>query len=190
MKNSNIIKLPNDISLIYCNNKKIIVFSGPTKKKSLKVKLKLLILSSKKLIKVSSVTFSNISNNEKKKIKALQGTTVALLKQMLIETSTTLYQKLKLNGIGYKIVPLESFENQLLMLKLGFSHFIYYRIISEEIAVFCKKQTQLFILSNSYQRITQLSNSIREIKKPEPYKGKGILYSNEKITIKKGKKVK
>ena len=64
------IKLPNDISLIYCDKKKIIVFSGPVNKKSLKLKLKLRIFNSKNLIKVSLVPFSNVSNNEKKKFKS------------------------------------------------------------------------------------------------------------------------
>lgn len=182
------IKIPNDISLIYCNKKKIITFTGPINRKSLKVKLKLIISNSKKLIKVSLLPFSNISNIEKKNLKALRGTTVALIKQLIIETSTTLFQKLKLVGIGYRSIPVETFKNQLIILKLGFSHFIYYRI-PKEIKFFCKKQTQLFILGNSYQQTTQISDSIRAIKKPEPYKGKGILYANETINIKKGKKI-
>lgn len=186
--NNNAIKIPNDISLIYCNKKKIIIFSGPINRKSLKLKLKLIIINSKNLIKVSFLPFSHISNAEKKKLKSLQGTTVALLKQLIIETSITIYQKLKLFGIGYKFITLENFNDQLIMLKLGFSHFIYYKI-PKEIKVFCKKQTQLFIVGKSYQKSTQIANSIRAIKKPEPYKGKGILFVNEKINLKKGKKI-
>jgi len=189
MKNKdNTIKIPNDISLIYCNKKKIIIFSGPINRKSLKLKLKLIILNSKNLIKVSLLTFSEISNAEKKKLKSLQKTTVALLKQLIIETSITLYQKLKLVGIGYKFITLENFKNQLIMLKLGFSHFIYFKI-PKEIKFFCKKQTQLFIAGNSYQKVTQIANFIRTIKKPEPYKGKGILLASETINLKKGKKI-
>lgn len=188
IQKNNIIKIPNDISLVYCNKKKIIIFSGPINRKSLKLKLKLIISTSKKLIKVSLIPFSNISNPEKKNLKALQGTTVALIKQLIIETSTMICQKLKLVGIGYRAISVETFKDQLIMLKLGFSHFIYYRIFTE-IKFFCKKQTQLFILSNSFQQTTQTAASIRAIKKPEPYKGKGILYTNEIITLKKGKKV-
>jgi ribosomal protein L6P/L9E len=188
IQKNNIIKVPNDISLIYCDKKKIIIFSGPIDKKFLKVKLKLIISNSKKLIKVSLIPFSDISNIEKKNLRSLQGTIVALLKQLIIETSTLLSQKLKLVGIGYRSIPLETFENRLMTLKLGFSHFIYFRI-SEKINFFCKKQTQLFFLGNSYQEITQIVNYIRAIKSPEPYKGKGILYANEIINIKKGKKI-
>lgn len=190
MKNqkNDTIKVPNDVSLIYCDKKKIIVFSGPKSKKSLKVKLKLIISNSKKLIKVSLIPFSTISNTEKKKLKSLQGTTTALLKQLIVETSMTFYQKLKLIGIGYRAIPLETFEDQLLTLKLGFSHFIYFKI-PKKIKIFCKKQTQLFILGNSYKELTQITSAIRSIKVPEPYKGKGILYDNEIINIKKGKKI-
>jgi len=111
-----------------------------------------------------------------------------LLKQLIIETSTILSQKLKLVGIGYRSIPVENFKDKLILFKLGFSHFIYYRI-PKEINFFCKKQTQLFLLGNSYQQTTQIANSIKSIKKPEPYKGKGFLTANETINIKKGKKI-
>jgi ribosomal protein L6P/L9E len=188
IQKNNIIKVPNDISLIYCDKKKIIIFSGPIAKKILKVKLKLIISNSQKVIKVSLIPFANISNIEKKKLRSLQGTTVAILQQLVIETSTLFCQKLKLVGVGYRSIPLETFENKLMILKLGFSHFLYFRI-SKKINFFCKKQTQLFFLGNSYQEITQIVNNIRAIKPPEPYKGKGILYANEIIHLKKGKKI-
>lgn len=62
-----IIKIPNNISVLYCNKKKIISIIGPLKKKSLKLKVKILISNKKKIIKVSSLTFSEISNKKKKK---------------------------------------------------------------------------------------------------------------------------
>jgi large subunit ribosomal protein L6 len=187
MKNINI-KIPNDISLIYCNEKKIITFFGPKTHKSMKLKVQIFINENEKKIKVSSLPFSEIPNNERKKIKAMQGTTVALIKQILIETSTVLYQKLKLVGVGYRAFPDETFDNKLILFKLGFSHLIYFRI-PKELTVFCKKRTQLFISGNSYQNVTHISAAIRNLKKPEPYKGKGILYENEKIILKEGKKI-
>ena len=188
IQKNDIIKIPNDISLIYCEKKKIIILSGPINRKLLKIKLKLIINNSKKIIKVSLLPLSNISNTEKKNLKSIRGTTLALLKQLIIETSTILSQKLKLVGVGYRSIPVENFKDKLIMFKLGFSHFIYYRI-PKEINFFCKKQTQLFFLGNSYQQTTKIANSIKSIKKPEPYKGKGFLTANEKINIKKGKKI-
>ena len=182
------IKIPKDISLIYCNQKKIITFFGNKSHRSLKLKVHIFIDSIKKTIKVSSLPFSEISNNEKKKIKGIQGTTVALLKQMLTEVSTIIYKKLKIIGVSYRAVIEESFKNQLLLLKLGFSHLVYFRI-SKKLSLFCKKRTQLFVSGNSYKDITNIAALIRNLKKPEPYKGKGILYENEKIALKAGKKI-
>ena len=51
------------------------------------------------------------------------------------------------------------------------------------------KTNKLFIIGNSYQFVTQIAALIRSCKVPEPYKGKGILYATEKITLKEGKKV-
>ena len=183
-----IIKIPNNISVLYCNEKKIISIIGPLKKKSLKLKVKILISNKKRIIKVSSLTFSEISNNKKKKIKSIQGTTTALLKQLILETSITLYKKLKLVGIGYKAFNHENFKNKLLIFKLGYSHFIYFKIPAK-LKIFCLKSTKLFVYGNSYQEITQTSSIVRSYKKPEPYKGKGILYETEKIILKEGKKI-
>jgi len=182
------IKIPKYISVLYCNEKKIITFLGPLKKKSLKIKTKIFIIKNQKLIKVSSTSFSKISNAEKKKIKAIQGTTLALIKQSLIEVSSLLYQKLKLIGVGYRVFPVQKFENQLLLFKLGYSHMIYFKI-PNDLKIFCLKLTKLFICGNSYQELTQTAAFIRHCKPPEPYKGKGILYENEKIILKEGKKI-
>ena len=182
------IKIPKDISLIYCTKKKIITFFGPKSSQSLKLKVNIFIDNIEKTIKVSSLPFSDISNNEKKKIKAIQGTTVALLKQILTEISTVIYKKLKIVGVSYRALIEESFDNQLLLLKLGFSHLVYFRI-SNKLSLFCKKRTQLFVSSSSYQDVTHTAAIIRNLKSPEPYKGKGILYENEKILLKAGKKI-
>ena len=65
------IKIPQDVSLIYSENKKTLTVIGPLKKKSISLKLKIFIDKSKKIISVSHLTFLKISNAEKKKIKIL-----------------------------------------------------------------------------------------------------------------------
>ena len=182
------IKIPNDIKILYCNKKRVITLIGPFTKKSLILKVKILILKATKIIKISAVSLSKISNNQKKKIKTIQGTTVALIKKLITETSTVFYQKLKFVGVGYKAFKLENFKNKLVHLKLGYSHFIYFKI-PDNLKIFCLKFTKLFIYGNSYQNITKTASLIRYYKKPEPYKGKGILYENEKIKLKEGKKI-
>lgn len=184
----NTIKIPKDISLIFCNKKKILTLFGPKNCKSMKLKVNIFINDIKKIIQVSSIPFSDISNTEKKKVKSLQGTTVSLIKQILTEISTIIYKKLQIIGVSYRALIEETFNNQLLLLKLGFSHLVYFRVY-KQLSLFCKKRTQLFISGNSYQDVTQVAALIRNLKSPEPYKGKGILYQNEKIILKAGKKI-
>jgi large subunit ribosomal protein L6 len=182
------IKIPNHISVIYSREKKIITFLGPLNRKSLKLNIQLFIIKAKNIIRISTFSFFKISNNQKKKLKLAQGTTNALLQQLIVETSVSLHQKLKLVGIGYKAFIENNFEKKILLFKLGYSHYIYFKIPSK-IKVFCLKTTNLFIYGDSYTNITQIASFIRAYKKPDPYKGKGILYFNEKIKLKEGKKV-
>lgn len=188
IKKKHVIKIPKNVTILYCNEKKIITLIGPLSQKSLKLKVKIELLTNERLIKVTSNPFSKISNSQKKNILAIQGTTISLIKQLILETSHVLYKKLKLVGVGYRSFDVEEFEETLLSLKLGYSHPIYFKIPKKS-KIFCLKKTKLFIYGNSYQDVTQTASLIRSYKKPEPYKGKGILYENEKINLKEGKKV-
>lgn len=182
------IKIPKNIYVLYSAKKKIITLIGILSKKSLRLDVQLFILKSKNIIKISSLPFFKISNNNKKKMKSLQGTTIALIKQLIVETTVLFYQKLKFVGVGYRAFYVDNFENKLLLFKIGYSHFLYFKI-SNKITISCLKTTKLFIFGNSYQNVTQTASLIRSYKKPEPYKGKGILYENEKIILKEGKKI-
>jgi large subunit ribosomal protein L6 len=182
------IKIPKNIAILYCNTKNIITVIGPLDKKALKLKVKLEILKTERVINVTSIPVSKMPNNTRKKIKAIQGTATALIKQLLIETLTIFYKKLKFIGVGYRAFEVDRFKNELLLFKLGYSHPMYFKI-PKNLDIFCLKLTKLFIYSNSYQNITQIAATIQSYKSPEPYKGKGILYDNEKIQLKEGKKV-
>lgn len=183
-----IIKIPNHVTVLYFYDQDILTIVGPLKRKSIKLKLKLFFSEDQKTISVSSISGLKISNKQTKNINALKGTTAAIIKQVILETSYLLYQKLKFVGIGYRTFDVDNFENRLLMFRLGYSHPIFFKI-GEEATIFCLKKIKLFLYGNSYQNITQTAALIRSYKKPEPYKGKGILYENEKINIKEGKKV-
>jgi large subunit ribosomal protein L6 len=183
------IKIPNNITVIYYEKKNILVVIGPLSQKSLELKPQITLVTTKKLLIIKSVeTYLKISNSKKKYLSSLQGTTTALIKQLILETSYIFYKKLKLIGVGYRAFDVENFKNKLLLFKLGYSHSIYFKC-SLKSKIFCLKNTKLFIFGNSYQNITQYASFIRSYKKPEPYKGKGILYDNEKITLKEGKKI-
>ena len=183
-----VVKIPDNILVFYCRKKKILKLISPFKKRSLKLDIQILITKSENIIAITQIPFSGISNKKKKRIKAVQGTITALIKQLIIELSTTVNQKLKFVGIGYKIFNIESHLNKLVMFKLGFCHVIYFKV-PNLLNFFCLKATKLFIYGNLYQDVTQTSALIRSYKYPDPYKGKGILYWDEKIKLKMGKRI-
>lgn len=94
-------------------------------------------------------------------------------------------QRLELSGIGFKV----QLEGKDLVLNLGFSHPIRYAVPPELTAVI-EKNNAIIITGASKQRVGQIAAEIRQLKKPEPYKGKGIKYADEVIRRKAGKVVK
>ena len=80
------------------------------------------------MIKITREPFFNTSNNEKKKLKAIQGTQVNLLKQLLLDISFSFCKKLNLVGVGFRVSALEILTLNLLHFKLGYSHPIYFKI--------------------------------------------------------------
>ena len=90
-------------------------------------------------------------------------------------------------GVGYKVF-LHPQINNLLQFKLGYSHLIYYKL-PENMNVSISKSTIIYVSGDCLNTVTQTASNIRSYKKPEPYKGKGILYFNEQIKLKPGKKV-
>lgn len=188
MNSTKLIKIPKHITIIYDKKKKIIVVIGPIKTQSIKLQLKLKIIKKLNYIVVTCNSFKKMSNNESRNVKALQGTTAALIKKSFVEVTYLIYKKLKLVGVGYKVLIANSFDSKLLILKLGLSHPLYFKI-PETLKIVSLKLTKLFVYGTSYQDVSQISSTIRSYKKPEPYKGKGFLYDNEKIVLKEGKKV-
>ena len=182
------IKIPHDTAVIFSNEKKTLTVIGPLATKSMKLKLKITIDETKKILSVSPLTFFHTSNAEKKQIGALRSATVAQIKHLFIESSTTIFQKLKIIGVGYRIDFADTSERNLLTLKLGYSHFFYVKV-PKDLNLNCFTKTKFSIFGNSYHEICQLASKIRERKIPEPYKGKGILYENEIVALKEGKKI-
>ncbi len=182
------VKIPANISMYFCTKNQIIIFSSCGPQKKLILKTKLIIDKEAKLIKVTREPLVNISNNKRKKLKSIQVTQVMLLKQMLLEVSLSFSKKLNFIGVGFRVSIVKKSNFEFLQLKLGYSHFIYFKIPTN-LKFFCLKANKLFVIGNSYLFITQIVALIRSYKIPEPYKGKGILYSTEKIKLKEGKKI-
>ena len=184
----NIIKIPKNVSLYYCDTQRIIIFANSLGHKVLALKTKIILENTKRVIKITRDPFGNVSNNERKKLKAIQGTQVSLIKQSLLDMSFLFCKKLNIIGVGFRVSAAKISNFNLLHFRLGYSHYVYFKI-PKNLEIFCLKANKLLIVGNSYTTVTQVAALIRSFKIPEPYKGKGIVYTTEKIILKEGKKV-
>ena len=120
---------------------------------------------------------------ETKQARVMWGTTRNLVSSMLTGVSQGYRRSLEISGVGYRAAV----QGKTLMLQLGYSHDVNYPIPSD-IQIKCEKPTSILITGADKQRVGQVAAEIRDFRKPEPYKGKGIMYSGERIVRKEGKK--
>ncbi len=111
------------------------------------------------------------------------GATRAHLANMVLGVSKGYERKLELVGVGYRA----GVQGKVLNLTLGFSHAVNFDI-PDGIAIETPSQTEIVIKGVDRQRVGQVAAKIRAFRPPEPYKGKGVRYSGEQITLKEGKK--
>ena len=111
------------------------------------------------------------------------GSTRAHLANMINGVTKGYDRKLDLVGVGFRAAV----AGKTLNLTLGFSHPVAYPI-PEGITIETPSQTEILIKGADRQRVGQTAAEIRGIRPPEPYKGKGVRYSDEKISLKEGKK--
>ena len=111
------------------------------------------------------------------------GAARAHLANMVEGVSKGYEKKLELVGVGYRAAV----QGKSLNLTLGFSHAVNFPI-PEGISMETPSQTEIIIKGIDRQKIGQVCAKIRDIRPPEPYKGKGVRYSGEQITLKEGKK--
>lgn len=121
--------------------------------------------------------------NDSNRARAMWGLSRTLVQNMVTGASAGYTVNLEMNGVGYKAAV----QGQKLKLSLGFSHDIDY-VIPAGITITAPKPTELVITGADKQKVGQVAAEIRRYRKPEPYKGKGIKYSDEKIRRKEGKK--
>ena len=106
-----------------------------------------------------------------------------LINNMVIGVDAGFSKTLEVKGVGYRAAA----EGDILNLQLGYSHDIKVGIPSE-IKVKCDNPTEIVISGFSKQKVGQFAAEIRSLRKPEPYKGKGVRYSDEYVRQKEGKK--
>jgi large subunit ribosomal protein L6 len=114
---------------------------------------------------------------------AVAGTTRALLANMVHGVTEGFEKKLELVGVGYRAQA----QGNKLNLTLGFSHPVVYDV-PEGVSVETPSQTEVVVRGTDKQKVGQVAAEIRRYRPPEPYKGKGVRYSNERVVIKEAKK--
>ncbi|EOS59456.1 ribosomal protein L6 [Firmicutes bacterium M10-2] len=140
--------------------------------------------------KFSPLMIINVENNEvtvkrpnnEKHTKQLHGTTRALLNNMVVGVSEGFTKELELVGIGFRT----SVKGNKLTMNVGYSHPVEMDIV-EGLEVTCPSTTSIKVAGIDKQLVGEYSANIRAVRKPEPYKGKGIRYKGEVIRRKEGK---
>lgn len=123
------------------------------------------------------------ARNNGKQARALSGTTRALVNNMVLGVTNGFERRLQLQGVGYRAQA----QGKKLNLQLGFSHPVEYQL-PEGITVETPSQTEIVVSGLDNQLVGQVSAEIRAFRPPEPYKGKGVRYADERVRRKEAKK--
>ncbi len=121
-------------------------------------------------------------DNDNRQTKMLHGTTNSLINGMIEGVEKGFKKELEINGVGYNV----KLQGNILVFSLGLSHKIELEVPSE-FKVEVPKPTQLIIKGIDKQKVGQFASKIKSFRKPEPYGGKGIKYTDEVIRRKAGK---
>ena len=142
-------------------------------------------LSLNALVKISSkdgvLSFTPV--DESREANAMSGTMRQLVNNMVLGVSKGFEKKLTLVGVGYRAQA----QGNKLNLSLGFSHPVIVEMPAG-ISVATPAPTEIVLKGADRQRLGQIASEIRAIRPPEPYKGKGVRYADEKVIIKETKK--
>ena len=121
--------------------------------------------------------------NDTKRLKEMHGTTNAIIKNMIEGVSAGFSKGLEIIGVGYSF----NVKGNTLVVKAGYSHPVEVKI-PDGLTVESVSNTEIVVKGISKELVGEFSANVRKIRKPEPYKGKGIRYKGEYIRRKEGKK--
>lgn len=134
-----------------------------------------------------NIKFYNVFNKIiKKNTSKFSGNIASKLNQLLVGTTVGFKKSLRLRGVGYKF----SISGRTLLTDVGYTHLIYKKLHNELTYKFSRKFSVLRLRSKNLPGLTSFTSSLRSLKKPDVYKGKGIRYLSENIIYKEGKKKK
>lgn len=134
-------------------------------------------------IKNEAGKLSFVPANETAEADAMSGTMRALVANMVNGVAKSFEKKLTLVGVGFRAQA----QGQKLNLQIGFSHPVV-KEMPEGIKVATPTQTEIVISGADRQRVGQIASEVRAFRPPEPYKGKGIRYADERVILKETKK--
>lgn len=140
-------------------------------------------LISQVAVKIESDQLLVNSTSKSKFSRAAAGTYRSLINNMVIGVTEGYKKELELVGVGYRAKT----QGKMLNLTLGFSHPVNYQI-PDGIEILTPSQTEVVINGIDKQKVGQVAAELRAIRPPEPYKGKGVRYKDEQITLKETKK--
>jgi large subunit ribosomal protein L6 len=121
--------------------------------------------------------------NDTKRARSMWGMSRTIVDNLVKGVTDGFTRTLEINGVGYRA----QMKGKDVQLQLGFSHEVIY-LVPEGIQVQCPKQTEIVISGIEKQKVGQVAAELRSYRPPEPYKGKGVKFSNEFIFRKEGKK--
>ena len=121
--------------------------------------------------------------NDSKDARSKWGMSRTMIENIFTGVKDGYERKLEINGVGYRA----SLQGKNLQLALGFSHDVVYQT-PEGITIAVPKPTEIIVSGINKQQVGQVAAEIREYRGPEPYKGKGVKYAEERIVRKEGKK--
>ena len=141
-----------------------------------------LVVSNEVTAEIADGTVTVTPKDESKRARAMWGTTRALVNNMVTGVANGFTRNLEINGVGYRAAV----QGSNLNLQLGYSHDINFPI-PPDVKIACERPTVITITGADRQRVGQVASEIRSFRPPEPYKGKGVKYLEERLLRKVGK---
>lgn len=141
------------------------------------------VVNDEVLVKLENGEIVIDPRDESKNARSKWGMSRTQIQNILTGVKDGFERKLEINGVGYRA----AMQGRNLQLSLGFSHDVIYEAL-EGISIACPKPTEIVVTGINKQQVGQVASEIRKYRKPEPYKGKGVKYAEERIVRKEGKK--
>ncbi|AQX30871.1 MULTISPECIES: 50S ribosomal protein L6 [Bartonella] len=141
------------------------------------------VVNDEVLVKLEENVVSVLPRDQSKDARSKWGMSRSMIENIFCGVKDGFEKKLEINGVGYRA----ALQGKDIQLSLGFSHDVIYKVPSG-VTVTVPKPTEIVVSGIDKQQVGQVAAEIREYRGPEPYKGKGIKYVDERIVRKEGKK--